>query len=191
MLPINPSGKEINWNFFCSFFATLKLCSHMKLGSARDSINHLSFPFRRAFKRQCTEDGTWLEGSCEPVTCDPPPPIFHGSYNCTNGFRFDSTCTLNCSDPAGNTAIAGTGRSAHTVRLLHPTCKQICPSLSSLSILALPVSLSSLFYLFFAPSQFFFVLFVQHNLVINNIITDKYSAFKTICTTRLILQDYW
>uniref|UniRef100_A0A672GDX1 Pappalysin-1 n=1 Tax=Salarias fasciatus TaxID=181472 RepID=A0A672GDX1_SALFA len=60
-------------------------------------------PKRRAFKRQCTEEGSWLEGACEPVTCDPPPPIFHGSYHCTDGFRFDSVCRLNCSDPAGNT----------------------------------------------------------------------------------------
>ncbi|CAG12416.1 unnamed protein product, partial [Tetraodon nigroviridis] len=71
-------------------------------------------PKRRAFKRQCTEDGSWLEGACEPVTCDPPPPIFHGSYHCTDGFRFDSICRLNCSDPAGNTANAAAGGSAHT-----------------------------------------------------------------------------
>lgn len=101
----------------------------------------LLLPFRRAFKRQCTEDGSWLEGACEPVTCDPPPPIFHGSYYCTDGFRFDSICRLNCSDPAGNTANTATGGSAHTVRLLHAPCKQVCPSLSCLSILALPIYL--------------------------------------------------
>ncbi|TNN83177.1 Pappalysin-1 [Liparis tanakae] len=72
------------------------------------------FTFRRAFKRQCTEDGSWLEGACEPVTCDPPPPIFHGSYHCTDGFRFDSVCKLNCSDAASNSAFAATGGSAHT-----------------------------------------------------------------------------
>uniref|UniRef100_A0A3Q3CDN4 Pappalysin-1 n=1 Tax=Haplochromis burtoni TaxID=8153 RepID=A0A3Q3CDN4_HAPBU len=82
--------------------------SDLKVGTlckykCRPGYHVTNKPKRRAFKRQCTEDGTWLEGSCEPVTCDPPPPIFHGSYNCTNGFRFDSTCTLNCSDPAGNT----------------------------------------------------------------------------------------
>ncbi|KAG9353900.1 hypothetical protein JZ751_012024 [Albula glossodonta] len=55
-------------------------------------------PKRRTFKRQCTEDGTWLEGSCQPVTCDPPPPIFHGVYHCTNGFRFDSECWIDCDD---------------------------------------------------------------------------------------------
>uniref|UniRef100_A0A673WXW9 Pregnancy-associated plasma protein A, pappalysin 1a n=1 Tax=Salmo trutta TaxID=8032 RepID=A0A673WXW9_SALTR len=61
---------------------------------------------KRAFKRQCTEDGSWLEGACEPVTCDPPPAIFHGMYQCTDGFRFDSTCWINC--PGAN----------HTVRPL-------------------------------------------------------------------------
>ncbi|XP_057674681.1 pregnancy-associated plasma protein A, pappalysin 1a isoform X1 [Corythoichthys intestinalis] len=81
-------------------------------------------PKRRAFKRQCTEDGSWLEGACEPVTCEPPPPIFHGSYHCTDGFRFDSICRLNCSDQAGNSANAVNGGSAHTVRLLHAPCKQ-------------------------------------------------------------------
>lgn len=94
----------------------------------------MSFLFRRAFKRQCTEDGSWLQGACEPVTCDPPPPIFHGSYHCTDGFRFDSVCRLNCSDPAGKTAITATGGSAHTVRPLHAPCKQVCPLLSSLSV---------------------------------------------------------
>ncbi|CAG5867523.1 unnamed protein product, partial [Menidia menidia] len=78
----------------------------------------------RAFKRQCTEDGTWLEGACEPVTCDPPPAVFHGSYYCTDGFRFDSVCRLNCSNPASKTAPAATGGSAHTVRLLNAPCKQ-------------------------------------------------------------------
>lgn len=73
---------------------------------------------RRAFKRQCTEDGSWLEGACEPVTCDPPPAIFHGMYQCTDGFRFDSTCWINC--PRAN----------HTVRPLHTApCKQVCLSL--------------------------------------------------------------
>nr|XP_015798245.2 pregnancy-associated plasma protein A, pappalysin 1a isoform X2 [Nothobranchius furzeri] len=71
-------------------------------------------PRRRAFKRQCTDDGTWLEGACEPVTCDPPPNIFHGSYYCTDGFRFDSVCRLNCSDSAGIPAVAVARGSVHT-----------------------------------------------------------------------------
>ncbi|KAJ8377028.1 hypothetical protein SKAU_G00076080 [Synaphobranchus kaupii] len=53
-------------------------------------------PKRRAFKRQCTEEGSWQEGACEPVTCERPPPIFHGMYQCTNGFKFNSDCWINC-----------------------------------------------------------------------------------------------
>ncbi|KAK2816134.1 hypothetical protein Q7C36_022405 [Tachysurus vachellii] len=53
-------------------------------------------PKRRAFKMQCTEDGRWLEGSCEPVMCPPLPPVFHGMYHCTDGFLFDSMCWLQC-----------------------------------------------------------------------------------------------
>uniref|UniRef100_A0AAV2IR08 Sushi domain-containing protein n=1 Tax=Knipowitschia caucasica TaxID=637954 RepID=A0AAV2IR08_KNICA len=79
-------------------------------------------PKRRAFKRQCTEDGSWLEGACEPVTCDPPPSIFHGSYHCSDGFRFDSVCRLNCSE------AGAAGGSAHTVRMPHAPCLQVCPS---------------------------------------------------------------
>ncbi|KAL0192178.1 hypothetical protein M9458_010474, partial [Cirrhinus mrigala] len=67
-------------------------------------------PKRRAFKRQCTEDGRWLEGSCEPVTCPPPPSVFHGMYQCTDGFKFDSTCWIDCN------------RANNTLR--QPPCKQ-------------------------------------------------------------------
>ncbi|CAB1332764.1 unnamed protein product [Coregonus sp. 'balchen'] len=67
-------------------------------------------PKRRAFKRQCTEDGSWLEGACEPVTCDSPPAIFHGMYQCTDGFHFDSTCWINC--PGAN----HTGPSTNVIR---------------------------------------------------------------------------
>lgn len=90
------------------------------------------------------------------MTCDPPPPIFYGSYHCTDGFRFDSVCRLNCSDPAGNTAITAAGGSAHTVRLLHAPCKQVCPSLSSLSILALPICLSLFCHVYKSRHSLFF-----------------------------------
>ncbi|XP_028851708.1 pregnancy-associated plasma protein A, pappalysin 1b [Denticeps clupeoides] len=59
-------------------------------------VPNMDNPKRRAFKRQCTEDGSWQGGACVPVTCDPPPAIFHGSYQCTNGFQFNSDCWLNC-----------------------------------------------------------------------------------------------
>ncbi|XP_060762886.1 pregnancy-associated plasma protein A, pappalysin 1b isoform X4 [Neoarius graeffei] len=53
-------------------------------------------PKRRSFTRQCTENGTWQLGMCVPVMCEPPPPVFHGSYQCTNGFQFNSECWLSC-----------------------------------------------------------------------------------------------
>ncbi|XP_074067840.1 pappalysin-1 isoform X2 [Macrotis lagotis] len=53
---------------------------------------------KRAFKIQCTQDGSWLEGACVPVTCDPPPPKFHGLYQCTNGFQFNSECKIKCEE---------------------------------------------------------------------------------------------
>ncbi|KAI4892633.1 hypothetical protein NFI96_021630, partial [Prochilodus magdalenae] len=74
-------------------------------------------PKRRAFTRQCTEDGSWQPGVCVPVMCEPPPPVFHGSYQCTNGFQFNSECWLNC--PGAN----------HTVRV-HIRCKQAASTTS-------------------------------------------------------------
>uniref|UniRef100_A0A8B9H5H4 Pregnancy-associated plasma protein A, pappalysin 1b n=1 Tax=Astyanax mexicanus TaxID=7994 RepID=A0A8B9H5H4_ASTMX len=50
----------------------------------------------KSFTRQCTEDGSWQPGVCVPVMCEPPPPVFHGSYQCTHGFQFNSEC---CSQP--------------------------------------------------------------------------------------------
>lgn len=32
------------------------------------------------------------------MTCDPPPPKFHGLYQCTNGFQFNSECRIKCED---------------------------------------------------------------------------------------------
>lgn len=47
-------------------------------------------------KIQCLEGGIWEQGSCIPVVCEPPPPVFEGMYECTNGFNLDSQCVLNC-----------------------------------------------------------------------------------------------
>lgn len=55
---------------------------------------------------QCTEDGRWLEGSCEPVMCPPPPPVFHGMYHCTDGFLFDSMCWLQCHSVNGTAKVS-------------------------------------------------------------------------------------
>ncbi|XP_039618674.1 pregnancy-associated plasma protein A, pappalysin 1a [Polypterus senegalus] len=64
-------------------------------------VKGLSKKIKRAFKIQCTEDGTWQTGDCVPVTCDPPPDMFHGMYQCTKEFYFDSVCRINC-DKQGN-----------------------------------------------------------------------------------------
>ncbi|XP_011359585.1 pappalysin-2 [Pteropus vampyrus] len=47
-------------------------------------------------KIQCLEGGTWEQGSCVPVVCEPPSPVFEGMYECTNGFQFNSQCMLSC-----------------------------------------------------------------------------------------------
>lgn len=56
-----------------------------------------TFFLRKFLNIQCLENGFWEEGSCVPVLCKPPPPVFEGMYNCTNGFEFDSQCVLGCS----------------------------------------------------------------------------------------------
>ncbi|XP_077013201.1 pappalysin-2 [Tamandua tetradactyla] len=47
-------------------------------------------------KIQCLESGIWEQGSCIPVVCEAPSPVFEGMYECTNGFELDSQCVLNC-----------------------------------------------------------------------------------------------
>lgn len=74
---------------------------------------------------QCTEDGRWLEGSCEPVMCPSPPPVFHGMYHCTDGFLFDSMCWLQCQSVNS------------TVKTSVP-CKQVCQFLSALLAVQVP-----------------------------------------------------
>lgn len=51
---------------------------------------------KKILRIQCLEGGLWEEGSCVPVECDPPPPVFEGMYNCSHGFKLDSQCTLSC-----------------------------------------------------------------------------------------------
>ncbi|GAB0192742.1 pappalysin-2 [Grus japonensis] len=55
---------------------------------------------KKFLKVQCLESGQWEEGHCIPVVCEPPPPVFEGMYNCTQGFELDSQCVLNC-EPQG------------------------------------------------------------------------------------------
>uniref|UniRef100_UPI00398EDE05 pappalysin-1-like isoform X1 n=1 Tax=Pristiophorus japonicus TaxID=55135 RepID=UPI00398EDE05 len=58
---------------------------------------------KRTFKTRCTEDGSWQQGLCVPVICEAVPAKFHGSYQCTNGFQFNSACWINCSDANNQT----------------------------------------------------------------------------------------
>ena len=52
-------------------------------------------------KIQCLEGGIWEQGSCVPVVCEPPSPVFEGMYECTNGFELNSQCMLNCNQESG------------------------------------------------------------------------------------------
>ncbi|KTG38605.1 hypothetical protein cypCar_00017838, partial [Cyprinus carpio] len=65
-------------------------------------------PKRRAFKRQCTEDGRWLEGSCEPVTCPPPPSVFYGKE-----------CELSCRDNNNDVVILPSNMTASSIMRHH------------------------------------------------------------------------
>ncbi|KAL6046708.1 hypothetical protein STEG23_004408, partial [Scotinomys teguina] len=56
-------------------------------------------------KIQCLDDGTWEQRSCIPVVCEPPPPVFEGMYECTDGFKLDSQCVLNCNQETERTPI--------------------------------------------------------------------------------------
>ncbi|KAM6165289.1 pappalysin-2 [Erethizon dorsatum] len=59
-------------------------------------------------KIQCLEGGTWEQGSCMPVVCEPPSPVFEGMYECTNGFHLDSQCVLNCNQKSERLPIVCT-----------------------------------------------------------------------------------
>ncbi|XP_029474617.1 pappalysin-2 [Rhinatrema bivittatum] len=53
-------------------------------------------PRKKFLKIQCLQSGFWEEGSCVPIICEQPHPVFEGMYNCTQGFKLDSQCILNC-----------------------------------------------------------------------------------------------
>ncbi|XP_077619445.1 pappalysin-2 isoform X1 [Crocuta crocuta] len=56
-------------------------------------------------KIQCLEGGIWEQGTCIPVVCEPPSPVFEGMYECTNGFELNSQCVLNCNQESGRAPI--------------------------------------------------------------------------------------
>ncbi|XP_061239267.1 pappalysin-2 [Bos javanicus] len=51
---------------------------------------------KKSLKIQCLESGIWEQGSCVPVVCKPPSPVFEGMYECTNGFELNSQCLVKC-----------------------------------------------------------------------------------------------
>lgn len=73
----------------------------------------LCFP-RKFLKVQCLESGQWEEGHCVPVVCKPPPPVFEGMYNCTQGFELDSQCVLNCEQQGQQVSGWGEAHMDHT-----------------------------------------------------------------------------
>ncbi|XP_053551737.1 pappalysin-1 [Bombina bombina] len=60
---------------------------------------------KKSFKTQCTEDGIWHHTSCVPIMCEPPHPKFHGIYECTNGFQFNSECKITCEDHKNQSVV--------------------------------------------------------------------------------------
>ncbi|KAM6219051.1 pappalysin-2 [Rhynchocyon petersi] len=68
-------------------------------GSAESKVRN------KLLKIQCLESGMWEQGSCLPVMCEPPPPIFEGMYTCTKGFELDSECVLKCNQENENVPI--------------------------------------------------------------------------------------
>lgn len=62
----------------------------------------------RFLKIQCLEDGTWERGSCAPVVCEPPAPVFEGMYECTRGFELGSQCVLKCNRESERVRVTGT-----------------------------------------------------------------------------------
>ncbi|KAM4642162.1 pappalysin-2 [Discoglossus pictus] len=66
-------------------------------------------PRRKLLKIQCLQTGLWGEGHCDPVMCDPLPPILQGMYNCTRGLEVDSKCTLYCGSHMVSTVCSKDG----------------------------------------------------------------------------------
>ncbi|XP_040533986.1 pappalysin-2 isoform X2 [Gallus gallus] len=85
-------------------------------------------PKKKFLKVQCLESGQWEEGRCVPVVCEPPPPVFEGMYNCTQGFELDSQCVLSCEPPGSQVPIVCTKEGTWTEEF--KLCKSLqgtCP----------------------------------------------------------------
>uniref|UniRef100_A0A803VPR2 Pappalysin 2 n=1 Tax=Ficedula albicollis TaxID=59894 RepID=A0A803VPR2_FICAL len=86
-------------------------------------------PKKKFLKVQCLESGQWEEGHCVPVVCKPPPPVFEGMYNCTQGFELDSQCVLNCEQQGQQVPIVCTKEGVWTEEFkLCESLQGTCPS---------------------------------------------------------------
>ncbi|XP_071948290.1 pappalysin-1-like [Antedon mediterranea] len=55
-------------------------------------------PKGRRIRLKCGDDLEWSGSSCVRIECSPPPAIYRGLYNCSNGRYFHSECRINCPD---------------------------------------------------------------------------------------------
>ena len=54
--------------------------------------------YRKIYKLECGEDGTWKGDNCVPITCQSPDIVFKGLYRCSDVYNAGSTCTMMCPD---------------------------------------------------------------------------------------------
>lgn len=95
---------------------------------------------RKFLKVQCLESGQWEEGRCIPVVCEPPPPVFEGMYNCTQGFELDSQCVLNCEPQEQQVSDLGRGQRLAKCCAAEHLKKQgsLCPAVQRNPMVASP-----------------------------------------------------
>uniref|UniRef100_A0A663M1Y6 Pappalysin 2 n=1 Tax=Athene cunicularia TaxID=194338 RepID=A0A663M1Y6_ATHCN len=111
-------------------------------------------PKKKFLKVQCLESGQWETGRCIPVVCEPPPPVFEGMYNCTQGFELDSQCVLNCEQRGQQVSDLGVRqRSAKHCTLENPKASCGRSSTSRKHWWLLPFLLPCLTALFSFPPQ--------------------------------------
>jgi hypothetical protein len=54
--------------------------------------------YRKIYKLECGEDGTWKGDNCVSITCPSPDIVFKGLYRCFDLYNAGSTCTMMCPD---------------------------------------------------------------------------------------------
>uniref|UniRef100_A0A8C4NA86 Pappalysin 2 n=1 Tax=Eptatretus burgeri TaxID=7764 RepID=A0A8C4NA86_EPTBU len=109
---------------------------------------------RKNFLLECTENGSWAGGSCQPIQCPPLPAILHGLYHCSRKFEAGSRCRLKC---PGHLEV-GTNSNFHytpswrkwgtfgtQVLFLDISCFPLLFSCSFILFMFVPVAVPSLF----------------------------------------------